>query len=99
VLRQGQVVGGQSLRAYRRRERVESIRQARRQEVGELPEDELRRAEAVLSYLHSMLAYTSLRDESGLSGEEIGEALAWAIRTLVEDLRRRTQQPEKGVRR
>src|SRR5919204_1785770 len=85
---------GQSVRGYRRRERLEAIGAALRKEVGDLPEDELRRAEAVLAYLHNMLAYTTLRDESDLSGEEIGEALAWAIRTLVDDLRRRIQTPQ-----
>ncbi|MGH7912568.1 MAG: hypothetical protein ACREOV_12670, partial [Candidatus Dormibacteraceae bacterium] len=58
-------------------------------EVGALPEDELRRAGAVLAYLHNMLAYTTMREENGLSGEDVGEAVAWAIRTLVADLRRR----------
>src|SRR5919206_281281 len=82
---------GQSVRGYRRRERLDAIRAALRDEVGELPEEELRRAEAVLAYLHNMLAYTALREESGLSGDEIGEALAWAMRTLVDDLRRRSQ--------
>jgi AcrR family transcriptional regulator len=86
---------GQSVRGYRRRERLEAIRDALRREVGELPDEELRRAEAVLAYLHNMLAYTTLREESGLSGEEIGEALAWAIRTLVDDLRRRQTTPRR----
>jgi AcrR family transcriptional regulator len=88
---------GKSARASRRRERLDAISRALREEVGDLPEHELRRAEAVLAYLHNMLAYTSLREESGLSGEEVGEALAWAIRTLVEDLRRRNQTRRGGV--
>ena len=50
--------------------------------------DEVRRAEAVIAYLHNILAYTTLREENGLSGEEIGRAIGWAIRALVEDLRR-----------
>ena len=50
---------GQSVRAFRRRERLGAIGQALRQELGELPEEELRRAEAVLAYLHNMLAYTT----------------------------------------
>jgi AcrR family transcriptional regulator len=83
---------GREVRAYRRNERLSAIRRALRDEVGELPHDELRRAEAVLGYLHNMLAYTTLREENGLSGEEIGEAVAWAIRTLVADLRRRRAQ-------
>jgi AcrR family transcriptional regulator len=80
---------GQSVRGYRRRERLDAISRALRREVGDLSEDELRRAEAVLAYLHNMLAYTVLREESGLAGDEIGEALGWAIDTLVDDLRKR----------
>jgi AcrR family transcriptional regulator len=87
---------GQSVRGYRRRERVDAIGEALRHDVGELPEDELRRAEAVLAYLHNMLAYTTLREENGLAGDEIGEALAWAIRTLVDDLRRRNKTKERS---
>jgi hypothetical protein len=42
-----------------------------------------------------MLAYTTLREEHGLSGDEIGEALGWAIRTLVADLRRRQRRARR----
>jgi AcrR family transcriptional regulator len=86
---------GQRARGSRRRERLEAIARALRDELPGLPESELRRAEAVLAYLHNMLAYTTLREESGLSGEEIGQAVAWAIRSLVEDLRQ-THQPKRG---
>jgi AcrR family transcriptional regulator len=80
---------GRHVRGYRRQERLEAIRRSLRAELTELSEPELRRAEAVLSYLHNMLAYTTLREENGLSGEEIGEAIGWAIRTLIADLRKR----------
>lgn len=86
---------GQSARGHRRRERLEAIAQALRQELEDLPEQELRRAEALLAYLHNMLAYTTLREENGLSGEEIGEAVGWAIRTLVEDLRNRNRMSKE----
>jgi AcrR family transcriptional regulator len=82
---------GQRARGYRRRERLEAIASALRDELPDLPESDLRRAEAVLAYLHNMQAYTTLREESGLSGEEIGEAVGWAIRTLVEELRQKHQ--------
>jgi AcrR family transcriptional regulator len=78
---------GQHVRGYRRRERLEAIAGALRAELPNAPEEELRRAEALLGYLHSMLAYTTLREEGGLEGEEIGDAVGWAIRTLVNDLR------------
>lgn len=88
---------GREVRGYRRRERLGAIRKALRHELGGLPEDELCRAEAVIAYLHNMLAYTTLREENGLSGEQIGEALAWAIQTLVADLRlRNTVHKEDG---
>jgi AcrR family transcriptional regulator len=87
---------GRRVRDYRRRERLEAIRRSLRDELTALPEDELRRAEAVLAYLHNMLAYTTLREENGLSGEEVGTAVAWAIRTLVADLRRRDQRSKGG---
>lgn len=89
---------GREARSSRRSERLEAIRTALQHEVGELPPEELRRAEAVLAYLHNMLAYTTLREEHRLSGEEIGAALGWAIRTLVSDLRRRQQRQRKGSR-
>jgi AcrR family transcriptional regulator len=85
---------GQSVRGYRRRERLQAISRALRRELGDLSEQELRRAEAVLAYLHNMLAYTTLREESGLSGEEIGEALGWAIQALVDDLRKRRDRDD-----
>lgn len=80
---------GQRARGYRRRERLQAIRRALQAELSDVAQPELRRAEAILAYLHNMLAYTTLREESGLSGDEIGEAVGWAIRTLVEDLRER----------
>jgi AcrR family transcriptional regulator len=86
---------GQRVRGYRRRERLESIERALRSELTGLSQGELRRAEAVLAYLHNMLAYTTLREENGLSGEEIGEAIGWAIRTLIEDLRNKNRNSRR----
>jgi AcrR family transcriptional regulator len=80
---------GRRARGYRRRERLGAISKALREELAAAPKAEIRRAEAVLAYLHNMLAYTTLREESGLEGEEIGRAIGWAIRTLIADLRRR----------
>jgi AcrR family transcriptional regulator len=86
---------GRAARSSRRRERLNAIRQVLEAELGALPERELRQAEAVLAYLHNMLAYTTLREEHHLAGPEIGEALGWAIRTLVADLRRRNRTKER----
>jgi AcrR family transcriptional regulator len=86
---------GQTVRGYRRRERLEAIGRALHAELPELSEPELRRAEAVLAYLHNMLAYTTLREEGGLSGDEIGQAIGWAIRTLIADLRSRNRNARR----
>jgi len=86
---------GRRARGYRRRERVAAVRQALRSELTALSEEELRQGEAVLAYLHNIVAYTSLREENGLSGEEIGQALGWAMRTLTEDLRKRNQKARR----
>jgi AcrR family transcriptional regulator len=86
---------GRRVRGYRRRERLGAISRALRDELPAAPEADIRRAEAVLAYLHNMLAYTTLREESGLDGEEIGRAIAWAIRTLIDDLRRRYRRDQQ----
>jgi AcrR family transcriptional regulator len=78
---------GREVRGYRRRERLNAIGRALREELPGLSKQELRRAQAILAYLHNMLAYTTLREEGGLSGPEAGEAVGWAIRTLIADLR------------
>ncbi len=82
---------GRHVRGYRRRERLDAIGRALRAELTHLSEAELQQAEAVLAYLHNMLAYTTLREESGLLGDEIGDAIGWAIRTLIGDLRKRNR--------
>jgi AcrR family transcriptional regulator len=86
---------GRRVRGYRRRERLEAIGHALRAELTELSDPELMRAEAVLAYLHNMLAYTTLREENGLSGEEIGAAMGWAMRTLIADLRQRNHDQRR----
>jgi AcrR family transcriptional regulator len=86
---------GRKVRGYRRRERLAAIRKVLEAEIPGLTEEELRRAEAVLAYLHNMLAFTTMHEENNLTAEQIGEAVAWAIRTLVDDLRRTHQTKER----
>ena len=56
---------------------------------GNLPEDDARRAEAMLCYIRSGRAWLVLHDRYGLDGDEIVAALDWASSALLEDLRRR----------
>lgn len=54
-----------------------------------LPEEEARRAGAVIRYLANSLAWVVLTDQLGLEEEEAAEAVVWAVETLLADLRRR----------
>jgi AcrR family transcriptional regulator len=61
-----------------------------------LPEEEARRAEAMLSYIRSGRAWLVLHDRYGLDGDQIVAALDWASSTLLEDLRRRDETAERN---
>ena len=58
---------------------------------GNLQVDEVRRAEAMLSYVRSGRAWLVLHDRYGLDGDEIVAALDWAASTLLDDVRRRNE--------
>ncbi|MFT4288910.1 TetR/AcrR family transcriptional regulator [Nocardioides sp.] len=50
--------------------------------------DERRLVEAILGYLDQGLAWFVLTSEFGLSGEEAGNAVGWAMRQIIEAVRR-----------
>ena len=77
------------LRSEVRVRRVGEIEAALAPAVDRLPRREASQASAVIAYLANALAWLSLRDESGLDGRDAGAAIAWAIDTLVADLRQR----------
>ena len=82
---------GNMVRSVRRTRRLEVMRQALQEVTGNLPAADQRRAEAVFGYLFNMLAWVTMRDENGFSGQETGEAVGWAIQVLLDDLRRRNE--------
>ncbi len=82
---------GNMVRSARRTRRLQAIRQALQDVTGNLPAADQRRAEAVFGYLINMLAWVTMRDENGFSGQETGEAIGWAIQVLLDDLRRRNE--------
>lgn len=57
-----------------------------------LPEEEARGASAVIRYLANSLAWVVLTDQLGLDEEEAGDAVAWAVETLITNLERRAQR-------
>lgn len=80
---------GRSDPSHWRLQRLAAIRRALTEVTNKLPEQESRRAVAVLAYLENVLAWVTIRDVTGLDGRNVGEAVEWAMRTLIEDLRRR----------
>ena len=55
----------------------------------DLPEAEVRRAEAILACIRSGHSWLVLHDQYGLAGDDIVATLDWAATTLLEDVRRR----------
>jgi len=82
---------GNMVRSARRTRRLQVMRQALQDVTGNLPAADQHRAEAVFGYLINMLAWVTMRDENGFSGQETGEAVSWAIQVLLDDLRRRNE--------
>jgi AcrR family transcriptional regulator len=81
-----------SVRWDARSQRVREIEEALAPACDRLPPQEAEQATAVIVYLANALAWLSLRDESGLDGQQSGAAITWAIDTLVADLHRRNRR-------
>jgi AcrR family transcriptional regulator len=82
---------GRRARSAHRRRRVESITTALAEVTAHLPPAEARRREGAIVYLTSLLAWITVSEECGLSAEDAQLGIAWAIDTLVADLRRENQ--------
>ena len=82
---------GQEIHSPMRRQRLEHIQQLLEEVTGNLSKAEARQAHAVVVYLSSMLTWVTMRDELGLETPDIGAAVSWALRTLINDLRRRNE--------
>jgi AcrR family transcriptional regulator len=74
------------LRTRRRRQR--SFERALAELTSDLMPEERLRVFGVIYLLISAPAWQAMRDQWGLEGAEAGEAAAWAIRVLVDELRR-----------
>src|SRR5918995_7036585 len=81
-----------SVRWDARSQRIREIEEALAPACDRLPRQEAEQAAAVIVYLANALAWLSLRDESGLDGQQSGAAITWAIDTLVADLHRRNRR-------
>jgi hypothetical protein len=66
---------------------VEAIRRAVVAEAPDAPPAERERAAAVLAYLCSSSAWTTIQDENGMDAVGAQAAVEWAIETLLDRLR------------
>jgi len=71
-----------------RRRRDKLVEKAMEDVTARLDPLDARRACAVVRVLMNSAAWEMMRDNWNLTGEQAGEAAAWAIRILVEELRR-----------
>ena len=71
------------------RPRRDAVAAAVAEVAPDLPEAEVRRAEAILACIRSGHSWLVLHDQYGLTGDDIVATLDWAATTLLEDVRRR----------
>lgn len=84
---------GRELRATVREMRGKAWRKACAERVGKLPEAERELPLAALQLLRSGFAWLEMRDQWGLTGEQIAASVEWATRVLTADLRERDGRP------
>jgi hypothetical protein len=79
---------GQEIRSRTRRRRLRAYEKGMGELLAGLEPDERQRASAVVYLLISAPAWHAMRSQSGLDGVEAGRAAAWAVRVLIDELRR-----------
>jgi AcrR family transcriptional regulator len=87
---------GRAVRSGARHERVQAIRRAVAVEAPNAPAPEQERAAAVLAYLCSSSAWTTIQDESGMDAQSAQAAVEWAIETLLARLREGSGATSQG---
>jgi len=80
---------GRSVRAGFRRHLIDQHSKAMAPLVRHLKPKEVRQAEALAAYLNNVLAWSALREDFGMSSAEIADAIDWALRVLLKDVRQR----------
>lgn len=88
---------GRRARSAHRRRRVEAITAALAEVTSHLPAAEASRRAGAVVYLASLPAWISVSEECGLSAEDAQLGIAWAITTLVAELRRDNQAAQPAA--
>jgi AcrR family transcriptional regulator len=80
-------------------QRTKSFEAGVRRLAKNLDPAEFRRTFAVLRLLVSSNAWLVFREDFGLRGEEMAEAVSWAVRVLIQDLARRNRAAGRDKKR
>jgi AcrR family transcriptional regulator len=83
---------GRAVRLAQKERRVARYTKALADAVKELPKEDGKLATAMLQVLHTT-PWLEMHDQWGLDGRQIARATGWAVRTLLNDLKRRGGLP------
>lgn len=83
---------GREIRLADRERRRATYTAAAADIVKDLPAHDRKLATAMLQFLHTS-AWLEMRDQWGLTGQEMAASVRWAMRTLIADLRARNGRP------
>ena len=83
---------GRAMRLAQKDQRVARYTRALADVVKDLPEKDRKLATAMLQVLHTT-PWLEMRDQWALDGHQIARATRWAVRTLLDDLKRRGSLP------
>jgi AcrR family transcriptional regulator len=87
---------GRRARSSHRRRRVDAFTAALGEVTSHLPPAEARRRAGAIVYLASLAAWITVSEECGLSAEDARLGIAWAIGTLIAELRRENNTASMG---
>jgi AcrR family transcriptional regulator len=89
---------GRRVRAGFRRHLIDRHHKSMAPLVRHLGPKEVRQAEALTSYLNNVLAWNAMREDFGMSSNEIADAIEWALTTLLKDIRQRDAAAARSVK-
>jgi AcrR family transcriptional regulator len=87
---------GRSARSRGRARRIQAIRSALEEITNGLGEPRRTEVVAVIAHLSSLQTWLTMTEEFGLTGAEVGEAVTWAMKTLLASLTSSQGDPPHG---
>lgn len=88
---------GRAVRARGRRHRIAAYKAALQEITGNLDPREVQAAIGAITCIASLETWRTLKEDFGMSGDEPGKTVAWALRALIADLRKRNREAGKEM--